>query len=189
MNKKTNFTREDEQDDSSSKNFAIFLTTFVTSAIKQKTRHKWVYDSEARNHAWNSKESLRYFAINWNGYNMGTEKKSRYHAHGNVKVSTYVNRKICTILHRYVILASEMMSNLISQCRVGKANLKIFIEIDISNHRHGVTRLVHEGVGKTSLICVEGPERLRETVCTVQSAHVAKHIDMEIWHHRLCHTG
>lgn len=73
------------------------------------------------------------------------------------------------------------MFNMIAQSKVRNAGFEIITKDDINDSRRGITRLVHKETEKTSLICVERPERLHEAALTFLSVHVAKSDGLEIW--------
>lgn len=77
----------------------------------------------------------------------------------------------------------------ISQSRVKRAGFKIVTDDDVNNPGQGITRVVHEAAGETSLICVETPEELVGAVLAVHSALVTKRNDVELCHQRLCHIS
>lgn len=80
---------------------------------------------------------------------VGNRENVCCYGRGDVRVSTCVDSKTCTVLLTKITCAPERMFNMISQNRVRKAGFIIITEDDINDSKHGITRLVHKKTEKT----------------------------------------
>lgn len=101
--------KNNDQDNESGEDLAMVSTTSALSNTERDQRYKWIYDSGETNHICNFRDyfEIAYTQLGW--VQVGNSEGVQSYGRGDIRVSTRVDGKTCTVLLTGVTLAPEMM--------------------------------------------------------------------------------